>query len=67
VDDSALPDIPATESHVANDAADRLARKIRQGNIAFKAATATANASTAAAEQSRRNQIEKGNQNKPKF
>jgi hypothetical protein len=34
---------------------------------AFKAATATANANNAAADQSRRNQIEKGDQNKPKF
>ena len=34
---------------------------------ALKAATATGNASNAAADQSRRNQIEKGDQNKPKF
>jgi hypothetical protein len=34
---------------------------------ALKAATATGNANNAAADQSRRNQIEKGDQNKPKF
>src|SRR5262245_43091955 len=34
---------------------------------AWKAATATGNANNAAADQSRRNQIEKGDQNKPKF
>lgn len=34
---------------------------------ALKAATATANANTAAVDQSRRNQVEKGDQNKPKF
>ena len=34
---------------------------------ALKAATATANAGNAAADQSRRNQLEKGDQNKPKF
>jgi hypothetical protein len=34
---------------------------------ALKAATATGNANNAAADQERRNQIEKGDQNKPKF
>jgi len=34
---------------------------------ALKAATATGNANNAAADQGRRNQIEKGDQNKPKF
>jgi hypothetical protein len=34
---------------------------------ALKAATATGNANNAAADQSRRNQIDKGDQNKPKF
>jgi len=34
---------------------------------ALKAATATGNANSAAADQGRRNQIEKGDQNKPKF
>jgi hypothetical protein len=34
---------------------------------ALKAATVTGNANNAAADQSRRNQIEKGDQNKPKF
>ena len=34
---------------------------------AWKAATATGNANSAAADQSRRNQIEKGDQNKPTF
>jgi hypothetical protein len=34
---------------------------------ALKAATATGNANNAAAEQSRRNQTEKADQNKPKF
>jgi hypothetical protein len=34
---------------------------------ALKAATATGNANDAAADQGRRNQIEKGDQNKPKF